>query len=115
MPGTHLDREKFIQILNGRKMQEVLQAKGDEAIAIAHSIYEGRSKHDDRHIPEYRDSFFVRHGHTVTPKGDVVPKIDFGNRSGRWWWVEFGAHAGGKTPVLHYRVLGLTLDAMASR
>lgn len=40
-----------------------------------------------------------------------------------WWlintdpgamWVEFGAHAGGKTLVLKYRPLGLGLDSIAS-
>lgn len=30
-------------------------------------------------------------------------------------WVEFGAHAGGKTPVLKYRPLGTALEIVANR
>lgn len=96
-------------------MQDHLTVKAEEAIAVAKGLYETRSHHLDRHVPDYQHSFFIKRGTTVTASGDIVPSRQIGNSSGRWWWVEFGAHAGGKTPVLHYRILGLTMDVLASR
>lgn len=111
-----LNRQKFIEIMNkSPKMDAYLDSKADEAETLAKDVYEIRSQHQDVHVPEYKHSFFVKRRKALSKRGDVVNSRIIGNSSGRWYWVEFGAHAGGKTPVLNYRVLGTTLDILSSR
>jgi hypothetical protein len=112
--AINIKRERLIEMLNGEKMQALLDVKAEEAERVAKGLWEARRLHLDRHVPEYGQSFFVRRRRKVTSRGESVPSRQIGNSSGRWLWVEFGAHAGGKTPVLHYRILGLTLDTLAA-
>lgn len=113
--GASLNKNKFIEIIDtSPKMDALLDRKAEIALEAAKTIYESRSHHDDRHEPEYRDSFFTRKRRTLDKRGRPVNGRQIGNRSKRWYWVEFGAHAGGKTPVLHYRPLGLALDVLSS-
>lgn len=114
MPQTHIDRDRVVAILRGPKMAAYLDAKAETALAAAKAEFEIRRKHLDRHVPDYEHSFFIKKRDRINGDGDVVPSRKIGNSSRRWYWVEFGAHAGGKTPVLHYRILGLTLNVLES-
>lgn len=58
--------------------------------------------------PKYISSFRMEwHRSTLTYR---VSNVDPG-----WKWVEYGAHAGGKTFILRYRPLGRALDLAAVR
>ena len=82
---------------------------GAKYIEEAKAIFRRRRKTSQRNRsetspPAYIESFFVR---------KVGKDWWFGNSDPGALWVEFGAHAGGKTFVLKYRPLGLALDAIA--
>lgn len=98
----------FVEIMNGPGVERYLDIKATEAVDIAKATFEAREKHQGVHFPGYNNSWFIRK--VKNAKGSARR---IGNSDPRWVWVEFGAHAGGKTPVLNYRILGTTLDAIA--
>lgn len=95
------------RILNSQAVQFLLEAKGHEAIFVAQSIFEASSRHEDTPPVFYNRSFKLRHVRRALIKAVQVVNDD---RTAEW--VEFGAHAGGETPVLKYRILGRTFDAL---
>ena|SRR5882672_3443088 len=107
-----LNREKVVLLLDGPKADALLDAKAEEAKALMEADYAAQTRHRGVHVPGYENSFFIRKQRALDKHRNSVNGRQIGNSDARWYWVEFGAHAGGKTPVLHYRILGRALDAM---
>lgn len=103
---TREDPSGWEEILNGPEVRAHLEAKGHEFVEVAEGIFAASSKHEDTPPVLYPASFFV---------DQTADGIRVGNNDRTAEWVEFGAHAGGKTEVLKYRVLGRTLDVLESR
>lgn len=103
---TREDPTGWEEILNGPEARAYLEAKGAEFISVAEDLFAVSSKHEDTPPVLYPASFFVEQ----TSDG-----VRVGNNDRTAEWVEFGAHADGKTPVLRYRILGRTLDVLESR
>lgn len=95
------------RILNKRATQFLLEAKGHEAIFVARSIFAASSKHEDTPPVLYPESFKLRHY-----RRGLINAIKVVNDDRTAEWVEFGAHAGGTTPVLKYRIFGRTFDSL---
>ena len=74
-----------------------------KAIFVAREVKTNQGETSETSPPRYLQSFFI----------DTLPNgvIRAGN-SDETFWVEHGAHAGGKTPVLGYRPMTLALDAL---
>lgn len=103
---TREDPSGWDYILNDAEVRAYLEAKGHEFIEVAQGIFAASSKREDTPPVLYPDSFFV---------DQTASGVRVGNNDRTAEWVEFGAHAGGKTAVLRYRVLGRTLDVLESR
>lgn len=94
-------------IMNGPLTQIALRAVGEEFVNRAIELFAASSKGDDMAPILYPDHFGIREVHH-----GLVEAIEVYNDDPTAEWVEFGAHAGGKTRVLRYRILGRTADAM---
>lgn len=90
-------------MMAGKKPQEFLEEKGLELIAIAKQIYLSQ-----RQLPEHNEYFFSFEVKHQDGRVFVV------NTDDTWFWVEFGAHAGGKTEILGYAPMRRALDVLAS-
>ena len=96
------------KLLNSAGLQFALHAKGHEFIQIAQAIFNAESVHDPEDLtPTYNESWEIRDIHRL-----LVKAIQVWNTDPTAEWVEFGAHAGGKTRVLRYRVMGRTADIL---
>lgn len=93
------------KILNGVPMQAVLASQMEEAKGVARGLYAAITKHEDTPPIEYPEHFGFRR-----IRRDLIRGVQFYNDDPTAEWVEFGAHAGGKTPVLKYRIIGRTFD-----
>lgn len=100
--------------MNDVKRRELLLRSGkgkakeaaEEVKAAAIEVYLSQ-----RHLPdhnEYVTSFSIEE-HPEKPSYIVK------NTDRHWFWVEFGAHAGGKTPVLGYAPFRRAIDIVSSR
>lgn len=103
---TREDPSGWEEILHDPEVRAYLEAKAAEFVGVAEGIFAASSKHEDTPPVLYPASFFI----DQTSDG-----VRVGNNDRTAEWVEFGAHADGKTPVLRYRVLGRTLDVLESR
>jgi hypothetical protein len=97
-------------MLNKPELQAILHVKAEEFVTIARGIFEGHSQHDPFPPVYYSTSFKVR-----GVRDGLVRGVRILNSDPTAVWVEFGAHAGGKTPVLRYRVFGRTADILEAR
>jgi hypothetical protein len=93
-------------VLNGPLMKLALERFGDDFINRAISLFESVSKHDDMAPILYPARFGIRDSRHLT-----VESIEIFNDDPTAEWVEFGAHADGKTGILKYRIFGRTADA----
>jgi len=117
-PGRNTYKNGYIEdrllfeteLLNGPEVQIHLHLLGEEFIAVASLIYEASSKHDPDAPPRYNESWSIKDVHHF-----MVEAIQVYNSDPTAEWVEFGAHAGGTTRVLKYRVLGRAADVMEAR
>jgi len=83
---------------------------GHEMIEIAKGIFDASSKHDPEDLaPHYNESWEIKHVYRRLVRG-----IQVYNSDSTAEWVEFGSHAGGKTRVLRYRVMGRAADVLES-
>ena len=98
------------ELLNSPQMMILLRLKGEEFIAVALEIYTASSRHDATAPVFYAQRFGIREVHHL-----LVQAIEVYNDDPTAEWVEFGAHAGGKTPVLRYRPLGRAADVLEAR
>ena len=109
--GYIMDNETGqLEIMNGIRAQAAVRLKGDQFVEVAKGVFEAHSKHESTPPVEYLEHFGVREHHFGAVLGIQVYNDD---RTAEW--VEFGAHAGGKTRVLRYRVFGRTEDIMGAR
>lgn len=118
-PGTNRYRNGFIvdfpdferKMLNSIEVQARLEEVGLEFIEIGKGIYEVQSHHDQLDLsPEYNESWGIRRVYHF-----LIKSIEVYNSDVTAEWVEYGAHAGGKTRILKYRVMGRTADFLESR
>lgn len=94
-------------ILNSRQVQTEVYKTGERFITKAIALYESVDKEEDTPPILYSAHFGIR----VVARA-LVEAIQVYNDDPTAEWVEFGAHAGGKTRVLRYRIFGHTADAM---
>lgn len=99
-----------VELLNGPEMQLALHIKGEVFIETAKIVFETHSRHDSTPPIEYLEHFGMRQVFH-----NVVRAIEIFNDDPTAEWVEFGAHAGGRTRVLNYRVFGRTADFLEAR
>lgn len=100
-----------LKLMNSKEVRALLFVLGHEFIVIAKGIYEISSKHDPEDLtPHYNESWGLKEVHDYLVRGIRIENTDATAE-----WVEFGAHAGGKTRVLRYRVMGRTADVLEAR
>lgn len=103
MARVNIDKLKFEAMLDNPECTRNTNEVGTEIAGLAKGIYLG-----DRVLPSHNDyvsSFVVE----MEGRSALV-----GNTDDTSFWVEFGAHAGGVTPVLGYAPLRRAVDAAAS-
>lgn len=85
-----------------------VEKKCDDFIEEAKRVFALRSKgqSDPRSSQRYIESF---KSHKIGLTWVVI------NNDDQAAWVEFGAHAGGKTLVLKYRPMGIAMDILAAK
>lgn len=117
--GTNVYSHGFIKddplayraMLNGPEPQRLLHDTGEEFIVLCKQIYEVESKHDAEDLtPHYGNSFSL----TETSRR-LIRAIRVYNTDVTAEWVEYGSHAGGKTRILGYRIMGRAADILEAR
>lgn len=113
MPRIRLNRAAFIPALEESPLwHRYASETADRIIDLAKETYQRRqvTYNEDRTSettpPKYMKSFYK--------KREGINWIA-GNEDEAAMWVEFGAHAGGQTPVLKYKPLTTALDILESR
>ena len=103
MARVSIDKTKFDAMLDNPECTRNTENVGEDIADLAQGIYLA-----DRVLPSHNDyaTSFV-----VYMEGR---KALVGNTDDTSFWVEFGAHAGGKTPVLGYAPLRRAVDAAAA-
>lgn len=92
-------------------LDEMVAAVARKGVRFAKEAFEAVQRQDNEWRlsettpPKYLGSFFTRR-----IKNGVH---QYGNDDSAWVWVEYGAHAGGRTEVLDYRPLGRSIDRLA--
>lgn len=105
------DADADLKLLNSPEMTKALVTLGLEFIEIAKGVFEATSIHDPNDIlKQYNESWELKEVHDFLVQGIQIWNMDFTAE-----WVEFGAHAGGKTRVLRYRIMGRTADILEGR
>lgn len=105
------DPVKMNLMLNDPDPQALLQLTGEEMITVCIALYEGSTKNDPEDLSkDYPRSFSLKE-----TSHDLIRAIRVNNSDYTAEWVEFGAHAGGKTRILGYRVMGRAADVLESR
>lgn len=99
-----LDNAALEAIAKGPKAREYALELAEEAHAAAVAVFWSQSRHD----PHATGAYLAGLHAVMTLSGARLVASD-----GKWHWVEFGAHADGKTYVLGYHVLSRALDAIA--
>ena len=113
------DPDGWQKILDGAKVQADLAVVAEQLNEVAKGVFLSQSEGDSEAPVYYVQSFNVRRvRHTPTPNPlyqEGKRGVAASNNDRTAEWVEFGAHAGGKTPVLKYRVFGKAMDILHSR
>lgn len=107
----------FHRIINtDPRVSELCRLRAEEIIEAAKGVFIQRSRWDNEFDtsettpPKYLESFNLRKVRKAASFAWRVVNEDPGGL-----WVEYGAHAGGKTFVLRYRPMGRGLDIVAAR
>lgn len=95
--------EKLEGMLDSSEVHEAVKDAGENLAAAAVGIYLG-----ERVLPEHND--YVT-SFKVESEGRNVVVV---NHDDTAFWVEFGAHAGGKTKVLGYAPLRRAIDSASA-
>lgn len=95
------------EIMNLPAVAFLLEAKGQHAIAVMKTVFAAHSRHESTPPTLYPEHFGIRKTRRL-----LVQAIEVYNDDRTAEWVEFGAHAGGETPVLKYRVFGRAFDSL---
>lgn len=96
------------------RMRLYVRELGEKFIALAIADFERQQHHDNEFLtsettpPKYVESFEIE----IWAEGSKL-KYRFINRDPGAGWVEYGAHAGGKTFVLRYKPMTHALEAMS--
>jgi len=106
----HSDDAGWLRLMNSQGVQSYVTVVGHEMIVVAKGVFSSRAQGDSEPPVFYYDSFGIRHVRFLGKRG-----IEVFNSDRTAEWVEFGAHAGGETRILKYRVFGLAMDIMAAR
>jgi hypothetical protein len=102
-------------------LSKILKAKAEEINKEAASIFvseevkteKARRRHDPR-LTKYVESFKLKRVRTITDNRKSYAWLAL-NDDRQAFWVEVGAHAGGKTLILKYRCFGRAVDILRSR
>jgi hypothetical protein len=126
-PVVNIDVSKLEDIMwDSAELSKLLRAKAEEINTEAAAIFESekvktekaRRRHDSRvsslrGLTRYAASFKTKRVRTdVSRKSYAWLAL---NDDREAFWVEVGAHAGGKTQVLKYRCFGRALDIVKAR
>lgn len=103
MASVSIQTDNLKKLLSHPDAKESLGLIAYELVEAAKAIYLSQRVLPDHN--EYLDSFEVEE----TKRGYIVRNTDR-----EAFWVEFGAHAGGKTPVLGYAPLRKAIDVVSS-
>jgi hypothetical protein len=108
-------------------LSKILKAKAEEINKEAASIFvseevkteKARRRHDPRvagikRLTKYVESFKLKRVRTITDNRKSYAWLAL-NDDRQAFWVEVGAHAGGKTLILKYRCFGRAVDILRSR
>lgn len=95
---------RYVEPANNQDLFEYMEDKGELLVDHARAIYLAERVLEEHNT--YLDSFVV----TRTANTVQVTNTD-GQVA---WWVEFGAHAGGKTYVLGYAPLRRAVDILSA-
>lgn len=97
----------ILKLVNSQEMAVLLNLTGQHFIETARAVFFSFSKHEDTPPIEYPNSFKLKR-----VRQGLIRGVRISNTDPTAEWVEFGAHAGGTTPVLKYRVFGRTADIL---
>lgn len=120
MSDVDIDISKLEDVMwDSQELNELLKAKAQEINEIAADIYLVQ-KVKTREVPSkdtppsrYIDSFKTKRVNMLNSRKSYE-WIAF-NDDPQASWIEFGAHAGGKTLVLKYRPYGRAVDILRAR
>jgi len=101
------DEAGWLRLINSDGISAFTMLKAAEINKQAAAVFEANSKHDSEAPVFYLQSFHLRRS-----RKDGIRGWEAYNDDPTAEWVEFGAHAGGKTPVLKYRCYGIAMDIM---
>lgn len=104
------DRDPRLSMLMSAKCEEIIQLAKGHFLVVQRSDNEWRLS--ETTPPKYIDSFKKVKFRRGFVKGKPGFKWRVVNVDPAAVWVEYGAHAGGKTPVLGYRPLTVALSAV---
>lgn len=100
------------------ELDKMLRMRCLDIIREAKLIFRIQERHDNEWRtsettpPKYLESFKIRRIRRKLRTGPAYAAV---NSDPGAIWVEFGAHAGGETPVLKYRPLGRALIVVGGR
>lgn len=97
------------RIANEPQTQARLFGLAHELKARAIKVYVRQVRHPNTEAPYYISSF-----HIVPVRGKDIKGFRFSNTDPTWLWIEFGAHAGGKTKILRYKPITTALQEMGA-
>lgn len=102
-----INRKTLDSIKNSPEVLAVMQKNAVEMVALAKAAFLAQQIPNEPTFPLYVNSFYIDH---VFEAGEQ--RIHVGNNDPVSGLVEFGAHAGGITPVLRYRPFGRAVAIM---
>ncbi len=112
MADIDIDKRKLrIAATRRREYHTYARGKAIEVTEVAKSVFNRRQRRDNEDRtsettpPKYVESFYVERRGNFWVAGNEDPAA---------LWVEFGAHAGGETPVLKYRPITTAIEILAA-
>ncbi len=105
-----LTEKSFVHFANKPGMQRKLDNLADRHISMAKRIYLSQAHDPNTVSPYYAGSFKkIRSRYLDYEARQVI------NTDPMWLWIEFGAHAGGRTPILKYRPMSRAMDELKNQ
>ena len=102
-----LDEKDFGKILNSAKTRKAAEDAADKLISLAKSEYLSQVIHPNTTTPAYVSSF-----RKSVSFEDGKYTVRVYNQDPTWKWIEFGAHARGRTRILRYKPMTRALQRM---
>lgn len=103
MARVVLNHKKLEELTTSGEVMRALERKAELIVDAAQETYLARRVLPDHN--DYAHKFYVERRGTFYRAGNATPHSV---------WVEFGAHAGGKTAILNYAPLRTAVDIVSS-